>query len=259
MTDPSLLPPSRPVRRGPISIFAGPTYPFRALALFYKTPKLRGYILLPIVLNVLLGGALYTGALYLGWQGIEQILGNLPTWAVPLEFLLRGLLIILLLFVTGFIFLQFGVLLGSPWYGKLSEEIEKLQTGRLVLVEINPVAEISRAVNYELKKLVLWVSVGLLLLLANFLPGFGTLIATVGGFSLAATIACMDFLDPALERRRLRFRQKLGMVRRGLPASFTFGLVCFGLSSIPFLNLLSIPVCVAAGTLFFCDRLSSEP
>jgi CysZ protein len=205
-----------------------------------------------------LGGLLYAGALYLGWQGIEQAMANLPNWAVPLEILLQVLLVILLLLATGFLFLQFGVLLGSPWYGKLSEEIEALRTGRMVLVEINPLSEISRAIQYELKKMVLWVSVGLLLLLANFLPGLGTIVATVGGLALAATITCMDFLDPALERRRLRFRQKLGMVRRGLPASFTFGLVCFGLASIPFLNLLAIPICVAGGTLFFCDHLRTE-
>ena len=45
------------------------------------------------------------------------------------------------------------------------------------------------------------------------------------------------------------------MIRRSLPASAGFGLACLGLVSIPFVNLLSIPLCVAAGTLFFCDRI----
>jgi CysZ protein len=79
--------------------------------------------------------------------------------------------------------------------------------------------------------------------------------AMIGGVALASMIACMDFLDAAVERRRPRFRQKLAIVFRTLPGSASFGLVCLGLVSIPFVNLLSIPVCVAAGTLFFCDRV----
>jgi CysZ protein len=72
-------------------------------------------------------------------------------------------------------------------------------------------------------------------------------------------IACLDFFDPALERRQLRFRRKLGVVRRGLPGTAGFGLVCFGLVSIPLINLLAIPLCITAGTLFFIERLRGLP
>ncbi|HEY9661755.1 MAG TPA: EI24 domain-containing protein, partial [Allocoleopsis sp.] len=183
-------------------------------------------------------------------------IGELPGWGLAVLLgLLRLILIFVLLLVTGFIFLQFGVLLGSPWYGKLSEEIERLQTGQLYLVELNPVQDIGRAVAYELKKLPLTLGVGVPLLLLHFFPGVGTLLSTIGGIALASTIACMDFLDAAVERRRPRFRDKLGIVFRSFPASASFGLVCLGLASIPLVNLLSIPICVAAGTVFFCDRI----
>jgi CysZ protein len=122
-------------------------------------------------------------------------------------------------------------------------------------VEIGIVRDISRALLFELKKLVLAVGVGLLLLLLSLIPGVGTLAATVGGIALAALLVCLDFLDAPLERRRLHFREKLGIVFRSLPASASFSLVCLGLVSIPLLNLLTIPLCVASGTLFFCDRI----
>jgi CysZ protein len=76
------------------------------------------------------------------------------------------------------------------------------------------------------------------------------------------TLLCLDMFDAPLERRRLGFRQKLALVRRCFPASASFGLVCLGLVGIPFMNLLAIPLCVTAGTLFFCDRMlppSAEP
>jgi CysZ protein len=185
---------------------------------------------------------------------------KLPNWLVhaPLVIvagLLRLVLTVLLLLVTGFIFLQFGFILGAPFYGKLSEAVEQLKTGKVELVEINPLREVGRAILYELKKLGLLLSLGLPLLILNLLPVLGTVLATVGTITLSATLVCLDFFDATLERRRLKFRQKLGIVRRSLPASGGFALICFGLVSIPFINLVGIPLCVMAGTLFCCDRV----
>lgn len=334
------VPKKLPVNRGPGSLFAGATYPLRALKLLVETPRLQRFVLLPILLNLVVGVTLYAGLLFTGLQAIDALMTaipvwiantphleldwttwtaslphwsfpSLPTWQISLPpgfptlpgwhlpqlslpqltlpswfphfnlpdvhlpsftlptwvgelpevglvlflWLLRLLLVIVLLLVTGFILLQFGVLLGAPWYGHLSEELEKLQTGQLQTIQVSPLREIWRAIAYELKKLVIGLSIGTLLLICNFFPGPGTLIATTGGITLAATIVCLDFLDAALERRRLHFRQKLRLIRQSLPASASFALVCLGLVSIPFLNLLAIPVCVTAGTLFACDRI----
>lgn len=258
---------------GGFGLLAGATYPFRSLAVFRRTPRLWGYVAIPILVNFVVGVALYAGLLFFGLESVEGLIVNLshwldaliaklPAWLSFLEyliigvgFLLRLLLIVGLLLVIGFLFVQFGVLLGSPWYGKLSEQLEELRTGQLQVVEVGIVQDISRALLYELKKLVLAMGVGLPLLLLNLVPGIGTVIATVGGVTLAATIVCLDFLDAPMERRRLPFREKLGILFRSLPASASFSLVCLGLVSIPLLNLVTIPLCVASGTLFFCDRI----
>lgn len=82
------------------------------------------------------------------------------------------------------------------------------------------------------------------------------MIATAGSIALGATVACLDFLDYPPERRRpLGFRAKLGVICRHLPATAGFGLAALALVSIPLLNLLVIPICVAAGTLLFCDEM----
>jgi CysZ protein len=258
---------------GGFGLLAGATYPFRSLAVFRRTPRLWGYVAIPILVNFVVGVALYAGLVFFGLESVEGLIVNLshwldaliaklPAWLSFLEyliigvgFLLRLLLVVGLLLVIGFLFVQFGVLLGSPWYGKLSEQLEEVRTGQLQVVEVGIVQDISRALLYELKKLVLAMGVGLPLLLLNLVPGIGTVIATVGGVTLGATIVCLDFLDAPMERRRLRFREKLGLIFRSLPASASFSLVCLGMVSIPLLNLLTIPLCVASGTLFFCDRI----
>jgi CysZ protein len=75
------------------------------------------------------------------------------------------------------------------------------------------------------------------------------------GVSTTVTLTCLDFLDPPLERRRLGFRQKLGIIAKSLPQSAGFGLASLLWGSIPLVNLITIPLCVVAGTLFFCEEI----
>lgn len=253
--------------------FTGATYPFRALGVFNRQPRLWGYLVGPILVNLVLAVGFYAGLLVLGWQAtqdlivnlstwVDTLIANLPSWLGFLTYLVQGIgfllhfiLIVLLFVLTGFLLAQFGVLLGAPWYGKLSEQLEKIRAGDLEIVEVGLIEDVGRAIAFELKKLVLAAAIGLPLLLLNFLPAMGTLISTVGGVTLTATLVCLDFLDAPLERRRLRFRDKLGIILKNLPATAGFSLACLFLIGIPLLNLVTIPLCVASGTLFFCDRI----
>ena len=259
---------------GGFGTLEGASYPLKALITFIQNPGLIKYIVIPIIVNILLAIALYSGLLYFGWQivnevqqdvtlWLNQLIIHLPQWLGFLTYigsglivLVRLLLIVVLLIATGFLLTQFGVLLGSPWYGQLSEQLEKLRTGKVELIELNIFSDLGRAILYELKKLVLIALVGIPLLLINLFPGVGTLVSTVGSLTLTTTIVCLDFFDSCLERRRLSFRHKLAVVFKSLPASGSFGLVCLGLISIPLLNLITIPLCVASGTLFICDRVA---
>ena len=198
--------------------------------------------------------------MFAGFSAIDGLVAGLPAWASALGALLRILLIIGLLIATGFVLVRFGVVLGSPWYTRLSAELELLRGGQPLPDQgaglPTALRDLGRALAFELRKLLLVVLIGGLLLLLNLIPVAGQLLATAGWIALGATITCLDFFDYPLERRLLGFRAKLGLIRRSFPASAGFGLACLGLVSIPFVNLLSIPLCVAAGTLFFCDRIA---
>ncbi len=244
----------------PGQLLAGLSYPLRALRIINLHRSLWSYVVIPIVVNIVAGSVLYAGLLYAGLGWIDSQLAGLPDWAMFLRVLLQIVLVLVLLVVLGFVLLQFGVLLGAPWYSQLSEKLEEIYTGRkpetppasaLVIMR-----DIRDALLFEMKKLLLLVAVGLPALLLNFvLPPVGPLLSTIIAIGLAATIACLDFLDSSLSRRRLRFRTKLSIIRRTLPASGTFALICLALISVPLINLLAIPLCVGAGTLFFCDRI----
>jgi CysZ protein len=241
---------------------AGLFYPFRALGVLASTPRLWRYILIPIQVNIVVGVTIYAGLLTLGLRAIDAFLAGQEGWAALLDAVLRVLLVVGLLIITGFVLVRVGVVFGAPWYTKLSNQLELLRTGQPVPEDSAGLSaalrDLGRAIAFELKKLLLAMAIGLGLLLLNIIPVVGQALAIAGGVALGATITCLDFFDYPLERRRLGFRQKLGLIRRTMPASAGFGLACLGLVSIPFVNLLSIPLCVVAGTLFFCDRIKVE-
>jgi CysZ protein len=240
-----------------LSFFAGASYPFRALGLLARTPRLWGYVAVPLLVNVLVGALLYAGLFFAGTQAISSIDVGEGALGASIRVLLQVLLFVVLLLLIGFLLVRFGVVLGSPWYSQLSAELEQLATGAAPPAGASGIGgalgDVGRALGFEAKKLLLFVAIGLPLLLLNFIPVAGNILATVGSIALGATIACLDFFDGPLERRRLAFRAKLGAIRGALPASAGFGLVALGLVSIPLVNLFAIPICVAAGTLFVCD------
>lgn len=237
----------------------GASYPLRALRLLLVAPGLWPYFVVPVLLNVVVGVLIYAGLLAAGLALIDRLVAGLPPGWQGVEVLLQVVLVLLLLLVTGFVFVRFGVILGAPWYDALSARVEQERTGEWVSRGrggiIGALVDVGRQVGEETQKLGFVVGLGLLLLLMNLIPGAGTLLATGCGIALGATIACLDFFGPSLSRRRLGLGEKLGVVRGALPASAGFGLVCVALVSVPLVNLLSIPLCVVAGTLFYVDRL----
>ncbi|MBV5261041.1 hypothetical protein FLX56_21740 [Synechococcus moorigangaii CMS01] len=257
----------------PIDFIRGASYPFRAAKFITKYPKLWQYLAIPLGLNIVVGGLLYTLSLRWAWRtaiaGYQWISGSLtalidrlPTWLQWLDYganffgIVLGVLLIAAIFIgVGLLLVQFGVILGAPWYGQLSEQIEKRRTSRLEVIEVGIFRDIGRAILFELKKIALVLIASPLLFGLNFLPGLGSVLSSLGGMALTLTIICLDFFDAPLERRRLPFRGKLWQIYRAFPGSLGFGLVCLGLISIPLLNLITIPICVASGTLFVCDRL----
>ena len=244
------------------SFLSGFGYPLRAWSYLLHNAELRRFMLMPLLINIVVGAVLYAGLLMAGLRAIDHALTDLPTWAQGLEGLIAALLVIALLIVIAYLLGRFGVVFGSPFYGQLSERLERHLTGQAPPAEpLNLpgiMRELGRAISFELKKLLFVLLCAIPLLLINFIPALGQIGSLIGQICLGTLIACLDFLDPPLERRRLGFRAKLKAIRHMLPGSASFGLICFGLVSIPLLNLVAIPICIAAGTLFFCERQVSR-
>ncbi|NJP06993.1 MAG: hypothetical protein HC837_15915 [Chloroflexaceae bacterium] len=243
----------------PGHLFSGATYPLRALAMLTRKPYLWQYLIIPLLINAIVGLALYAGLLFTGLHAIDRAMAGLPEWSLVIKAVLMALLIVGLFILTGFIVLSLGTLLGAPWYIKLSEHLEQLRSNDPLPVEPlhlkTMLYDFWITLSFELHKLLLLVFLGIPAFLLNFIPVVGPFIGFVAGLALGCLIVCLDFFDPPLSRRRVGFRTRLSVIRRSSPASLGFGLVSLGLVSIPLLNLIAIPICIAAGTLFFVDYI----
>ncbi len=240
-----------------MDLLAGLSYPLRALALLTRTPRLWQYVVVPIMLNLVIGSVLYLGVYAALLRQLQARAGD-GAFGEFFVAVVSALLAVLLAIAVGFVLVRFGVVLGSPWYGQLSEKLESMLTGSApppAQLSAGAVAyEIWRALQFEAKKLALFLSLWLPSLLLLLIPGMGGLAYTVAGVLLGALISCLDFFDGPQERRRMRFREKLATVGRTMPGSLSFGLVAAALVAIPVVNLLAIPLCVAAGNLFVIER-----
>lgn len=240
-------------------LLAGLHYPLRALALINRNRRLWQYVIVPIGVNLVVGALLYFGLLFPALAALDaRIPDESSGLAAFLLYTAWVLLGVTLAVGIGFLLVRFGVVLGAPWYGQLSEELEAMLLGRPAtprrLTAGEVVTDISRALLFEGKKLLLALFIWTPSLLLLLVPALGGLAYTAIGFALGATISCLDFFDGPLERRRLRFREKLGVIRRLLPGSASFGLVAFALVSIPLVNLLAIPLCVAGGNMLVIEQ-----
>ena len=241
--------------RGPV---AGPGALLAALDLLRQHPRLRRYVVTPILVNLVVAVVLYATLVAAGLRAVDRLVPDATGGAEGLAALLQLLLILSLFFGIGYLLVRFGVVLGSPWYARLSEEVERIRTGTVPpatpFTLPGAARDLRRALSYEVRKLALVLVAGGALLVIQVIPGLGQLTGAAAGFTVGSLIACLDFFDGPLERARLSFGQKLGFIRRTAPASIGFGLTCAALLAVPVLNLLAIPVCMAAGTLFVVDR-----
>jgi CysZ protein len=241
-------------------LLAGLRYPLRALGVINRNPRLWSYIAVPVLVNIVVGAALYFGLLFPTLSLIDRSLPDERSGlAAALLYAAWALVAVTLGVGVGFLLVRFGVVLGAPWYGQLSEELERILTPRTAPprpLDVREVAyDIWRALQFEAKKLLLTLGIWLPSLLLLLIPGLGGLIYAGVGMALGATVSCLDFFDGPLERRRLSFRQKLGLIRGLLPGSGSFGLVAFFLVSIPVVNLLAIPLCVTAGNMLVIENV----
>lgn len=248
-----------PARRGRPGFGTGLTAVPRGVSALLTTRGVKRHVLIPILINLVVGGLLT----WLVYSQVSKALGPATgRFDGLVGLLVRSLALIGALIASGFVITRFGVILGSPFYNQLAERIEARYLGRVPdepFTVASALGDMGRALRFEVTKSGLAMLSGLVVVAIGFVPIVGQIASSVLGIALAAWVACMDYFDRALDRRRLSFREKHHYVTTRRPGSIGFGLVAALCSFVPVANLFLVPVCIAGGTLFYCGSPLEEP
>ena len=235
----------------------GFTYPFRSLKFFFTHKVLIKYSIAPMLINLLIYGSVFIfsykwlmGSLD-NWLGIENTEAGF--W---LKFLHTALLIIgflLMLFVCYLLFTILGNIVTAPFNEEISQRVEEIVTGS---AEHNmgfwEDAYIS--IKGEIQKLIFYLVILLLIFLLNVIPVVGSVISGVLGIIFSCFYNSLDFLDYPMTRKKMRFRDKLKVTRKGKLVTYGFGFTAFLLMFLPVINVFMKPILVAAGTSLFYEK-----
>lgn len=223
---------------------SGMRFFFAGLPLLFRHPALLGLSLIPILLTLLVVGALAFGAAWAVGQLIADALGaELRTFA-------QAVVVVLALLLGYFLYLPLARVVLAPFSEALSRRTHTISTGAHYRSNLNW----ARAM-WEGLKLVL---MQLAILLAVFIVGL--LFPPIGaplGILVAVFVSGLDFLDVPLSARGLPLRKKLGLLRQHKAVALGFGAAAYLLLFLPFVNLLALPVGVIGATLL-TDHLERD-
>ncbi|ACR12947.1 sulfate transporter CysZ [Teredinibacter turnerae] len=230
-------------------------------------PKLRAYILIPLLVNIALFVVL-TGALiyYIGvFQDGLHI--DVPDWLqVVADFLLHLLslvLIVLVLIIYAYSFNIITNIIAAPFYGMLAEKAEELLTG--TKIESEPLVRmIPRVFKRELKKLLYFIIRGILISLIMLLVGLtvpvvGTFLAPLIGLAWSAWCMTLQYADYPADNHRCSFTAIRRKLAQRSMSSFGFGGMITACSVIPVLNIIAMPAAVTGGTIYWLNELRDCP
>jgi len=239
---------------------SGPGYLLQGLRLL-NHPKIRWFVLGPILINLVL-------FILLTWIAIEQFAGllnwlmdKIPSWLDFIAWLFWVLFGGFLLLVYGYSFAIIGNILASPFYGPLAERTEQVITEKKIsnpMTKKEILALAGRSVTRELIKLGYFlpriIGILVLTLILSFIPVIN-LLAPAIAFLWGAWSLALQYIDYPADNNQTGFSELRKQLREHRLISISFGGSVLIATTIPVLNLFTMPASVIGATAFWIERM----
>lgn len=220
-----------------------------------RQPGLRLFVVIPLILNIILFAVLFWGmgegfAVLVSWA-----MSWLPDWAwlqvlEPVFWLLYGVVVLLIL---AYGFVMIANLIGSPFYGYLSELTEKHLTGQTPQLDDSwgqILKDIPRALFREGHKIVYYLPRALVLLVIGIIPVVN-IVAALLWFLFNSWMMALQYVDYPADNHRTSFGElRRELARRRLTA-LGFGLPVALMAMVPVLNLVLVPAAVCGASVYW--------
>ena len=221
-------------------------------------PRLRPFVIVPLVVNVLIFGSLIGWGLSALITWINGWMAWLPDWLSPIEWILWPLIGIAIALVTGYAFTAVALLIASPFNALLAEKAEELIRGRPVpgLEGFGAaLMSVPRGMVRELTKLLHYLPMALFVLLVSVVPALNAL-APLLWFLLGAWMMSLQFADYPMDNHQYSFRDVRRAVAERRLSSLGFGGLVAACAGIPIVNFFVVPAAVVGATILYVEELS---
>jgi len=205
-----------------------------AVGLFRRHRELRKYLWQPLLISIPSYIAIWA---LTAWLLLPPLQGlalrfNLPWWVGNLAFMLFWF------FISGTVFITIAAMLSGHFWEALSRRVEEIEAGKSEAGRLG-------AIKGNLDGLAR-TFFSMMMLGCGAIVGW--IIPVIGPLAFVAFIASLDFTAPAMARRGYTLRPHIAKVLR-IKDILPFAILAGFASGFPFINVLLLPVLVAAGTL----------
>ncbi|WP_283138219.1 EI24 domain-containing protein [Rhizohabitans arisaemae] len=235
------------------SLFHGVALFFRGIGWVARHPGRWLFGLIP----ALIAFALYVAAfafLILNVGGLaETFTPFADSWAEGWRNTVRIAVGVLLvgagLAIAVFTFVAVTLIIGEPFYEKLSEQVDEDLGGVVHGPEVSLLRSIGRSIRDSLITLG-WVLVFTVpLFFLGFIPVIGQTVIPVLGAMVSGFFLTVEMSSVAFERRGILRKQRFALLRAHKALAVGFGTAMFLVFLIPFLAVLAMPGAVAGATM----------
>ncbi len=239
---------------------SGATYLLRGLNLITK-PGLRPFVIIPLLINIVVFSLLI-------WLGVDQFEGLMDrflpddeSWLAWLRWLLWPLFAITLLLVVFYTFTVIANLIAAPFNGLLAEKVELYLGGNLPeqssgLKQI--MQDLLPSLLSEVRKL-LYFSIRAVPLLILFLIPVVNVAAPFLWLAFSAWFLALEYGDYPMANHGLQFKEQHQRLKQVRYTAMAFGGGLTLMMMVPVLNFVAMPAAVAGATVFWKERLESNP
>jgi len=219
-----------------------------------RRPGLRRYVVVPVLINVFVFVFLVglSSAYFDNWMKIVG--GWFPVWLSVFSWIIWVFALGLLIAINLFAFTFIANIIGSPFNSMLSVKVEEELTGFITDSVGSLWGIIPRTVARELSKLRFFLPKLLGLLIITFIPVLNIIAPFLWVF-FGAWMMCFQYSDYAADNNNISFSELRSRISNRRFHALAFGVPIYFVMSVPFVNLLLMPVGVAGGTRFWVEHL----
>lgn len=233
---------------------------FQGLRWVARNPRWWLFGLIPALIAFVLYGV---GLYFLGTNALDIAAWGTPFadgWSEAARTTLRAL-VGLLLFGVGLIlsvvtFTAVTLILGEPFYEKLSEEVEKTYGEVPTGYELPLWKSIPRSIRDSLVTLCWLLLFTIPLFFLGFVPVIGQTVVPVLGALVSGFFLTVELTTLAMERRGLARKSRFGLLRGNKAPTLGFGVLLFLLFLVPFVAIVAMPAAVAGAAIMVRTRLA---